>query len=125
MLQTSVSACVYLFNASYCASMLTPAYWASLGELLQTLSELVIIMIIISTLLHSVSACVHRMNGSLSIAFCLSSSKSSFVRRCCVPPASLRSLSSTTGKIIVLLYREIPCSTSESCSQKWLKSIDM
>ena len=41
MLQTSVSACVYIFNANYCASMLTPANRASLGEPLQTLSELV------------------------------------------------------------------------------------
>ena len=41
MLQTSVSAYVYVFNASYCASMLTPANRASLGEPLQTLSELV------------------------------------------------------------------------------------
>ena len=41
MLQTSVSAYVCVFNASYCASMLTPANRASLGEPLQTLSELV------------------------------------------------------------------------------------
>ena len=41
MLQTSVSACVYVFNANYCASMLTPTNRASLGEPLQTLSELV------------------------------------------------------------------------------------
>ena len=41
MLPTSVSACVYVFNASNCTSMLTPANRASLGEPLQTLSELV------------------------------------------------------------------------------------
>ena len=41
MLQTSVSAYVCVFNASYCTSMLTPANRASLGEPLQTLSELV------------------------------------------------------------------------------------
>ena len=41
MLQTSVSICVYVFNASYCASILTPADRASLGEPQQTLSELV------------------------------------------------------------------------------------
>ena len=32
MLQTSVSACVYVFNVCYCASMPTPANRASLGE---------------------------------------------------------------------------------------------
>ena len=42
MLQTSVSAYVCVFNASYYASMLTPANRASLGEPLQTLSELLV-----------------------------------------------------------------------------------
>ena len=44
MLQTSVSAYVCVFNASYCASILTPANRASLGEPPQTLSELVAVV---------------------------------------------------------------------------------
>ena len=56
---------------------------------------------------------IRSLNESLSIAFCLSSSRSSFVRRRCAPPASLRSLSSTTGKV-VRGAPTLPCSALDS-----------
>ena len=67
MLQTSVSAYVCVFNASYCTSMLTPANRVSLGEPLQTLSELVIPTSIITLLLQQSLDRSHVMSEHLKV----------------------------------------------------------
>ena len=78
------------------------------------------IIITISSLLHYVSACVDlatvstsSLNKSPSIAFCRSSSKSSFDCRHCFIPASLRSLFSTTGSV-VRGVPTLPCNLLDS-----------